>query len=42
MFGGDDEILTGQHTLVMSVDLKTGVSEEKQMWIGHVGDMLKR
>ncbi|XP_028392471.1 nibrin-like isoform X2 [Dendronephthya gigantea] len=39
--GEDDEILTGEHTLVMSVDWKTNVSEEKQIWIGHVGDMLK-
>ena len=40
--GRDDDILTDQNTLVMSVNSKPGTSETKEMWIGHVGDVLKR
>jgi hypothetical protein len=42
MSGSDDNMLTDQNTLVMSVDMKSGISEEKEVWIGHVGDVLKR
>ena len=40
--GCDDNILTDQNTLVMSVNSKPGTSEAKELWIGHVGDVLKR
>jgi hypothetical protein len=42
MSSNDDNMLTDQNTLVMSVDLKSGSSEAKETWIGHVGDILKR
>ena len=38
----DDTTLTDKNTLVISVDLKTGISDAREAWIGHVGDVLKR
>ena len=40
--GSDDDMLTDENTLVMSVDSKSGIPEAKEIWIGHVGDILKR
>ena len=40
--GSDDDVLTDQSTLVMSMDSNLANSEAKEMWIGHVGDVLKR
>lgn len=38
----DDDLLIDENTLVISVDLKSEVPVENQMWIGHVGDILAR
>ena len=38
----DDALLTDRDTLVISVDLKSAIPLERETWIGHVGDILKR
>ena len=40
--GSDDDLLMDENTLVISADLKSEISDAREAWIGHVGEILKR